>query len=91
MKNLLLATNNKGKLREIQALLSGFHIQLVTPGDIGLDLNVVEDGNTYAMTDFSFTAPTTTGVLVDSVEYIKEYHEDEVEKFSGCDNILKCD
>ena len=48
MKNLLLATNNKGKLREIQALLSGFHIQLVTPGDIGLDLNVVEDGNTYA-------------------------------------------
>ena len=48
MKNLLLASNNKGKLREIQAILTGLPIRLITPQDIGLVLEVVEDGDTYA-------------------------------------------
>jgi XTP/dITP diphosphohydrolase len=48
MKNLLLATNNIGKLREIQALLAGLPIRLLTPKEIGLDLDVIEDGDTYA-------------------------------------------
>jgi epoxyqueuosine reductase len=45
---LLLATNNKGKLRELQAILNGLPIELVTPADIHLALDVEEDGATYA-------------------------------------------
>jgi XTP/dITP diphosphohydrolase len=45
---LLLASNNKGKLRELQAILADMHLKLVTPADIGLDLEVEEDGATYA-------------------------------------------
>jgi len=48
MKNLLLATNNIGKLREIQAILEALEIRLLTPKDIRLQLEVVEDGVTYA-------------------------------------------
>jgi XTP/dITP diphosphohydrolase len=48
MKNLLLATNNIGKLREIQSVLEVLEIPLLTPTDIGLQLEVVEDGRTYA-------------------------------------------
>jgi XTP/dITP diphosphohydrolase len=45
---LLIATNNKGKLREIQAVLQDLDLELVLPTDIGLDLDVEEDGQTYA-------------------------------------------
>jgi XTP/dITP diphosphohydrolase len=48
MKYLLLATNNIGKLREIQAILEDLRIQLLTPNDVGIQLDVVEDGETYA-------------------------------------------
>jgi XTP/dITP diphosphohydrolase len=48
MKYLLLATNNIGKLREMQAILQGLEIQLLTPKDVGIRLEVVEDGETYA-------------------------------------------
>lgn len=45
---LLLATNNPGKLVEIQDLLLGLPVQLVLPRQMGLALDVVEDGQTYA-------------------------------------------
>jgi XTP/dITP diphosphohydrolase len=45
---LLLASNNKGKLRELQFILADMPLKLVTPADIGLDLEVEEDGATYA-------------------------------------------
>jgi XTP/dITP diphosphohydrolase len=48
MKYLLLGTNNIGKLREIQAILENLDIQLLTPKTAGLQLEVVEDGATYA-------------------------------------------
>jgi XTP/dITP diphosphohydrolase len=44
---LLLATNNKGKLLEMHALLEGMQYKIITPHEIGIDLDVVEDGNTY--------------------------------------------
>ena len=47
MKRLLIATNNAGKVREIKAILGGFYDELVSLKDIGLDLNVVEDGDTF--------------------------------------------
>lgn len=48
MNKLLVATNNKGKVEEIRALLGDLQIQLVTPAGINLNLEVKEDGQTYA-------------------------------------------
>ena len=48
MKQLLIATNNKGKIKELQDLLQDTGAELITPAQINLDLDVVEDGNTYA-------------------------------------------
>ncbi len=45
---LLIATNNKGKLEEVRALLAGLPVELVTPAQVGVDLRVTEDGLTYA-------------------------------------------
>jgi XTP/dITP diphosphohydrolase len=47
MKQLLIATNNKGKIKELQELLKETGIELFTPAQINLDLDVVEDGSTY--------------------------------------------
>jgi len=48
MNKLLIATNNPGKVKELQELLNGLNIELITPSQIGLDLDVIEDGLTYA-------------------------------------------
>lgn len=44
---LLLATTNHGKITEFSSLLSDLKIELVTPADIGLNLDVDETGSTY--------------------------------------------
>jgi len=48
MKKLLIATNNQGKIQEFHELLDDMGIDLVTPAQIDLDLDVIEDGLTYA-------------------------------------------
>jgi len=48
MKKLLIATTNKGKIRELHALLDNLGVELVTPADLDLNLDVHEDGSTYA-------------------------------------------
>lgn len=48
MLKLLLATNNPGKILEIRAILSSPDIILLAPSDIGLNLEVGEDGQSYA-------------------------------------------
>jgi XTP/dITP diphosphohydrolase len=45
---LLIASHNRGKLREYKDLLAGLPLTLVTPDELGLDLDVVESGATYA-------------------------------------------
>ena len=40
-KNLLIATNNKGKLKEIRAILKDLEVQLLSPTDLDLELEVV--------------------------------------------------
>jgi XTP/dITP diphosphohydrolase len=47
MQQLLLSTQNPGKLREIQALLDGLEISLITSADIGISLEVAEVGDSY--------------------------------------------
>ncbi len=48
MNTLLIATENQGKMRELQALLSDLPLTLVTPSQVGLSLQVQETGQTYA-------------------------------------------
>lgn len=45
---LLIASSNKGKLIEIMELLQDVQVEAVLPADIGLTLEVEEDGATYA-------------------------------------------
>ncbi|MCX8025153.1 MAG: RdgB/HAM1 family non-canonical purine NTP pyrophosphatase [Thermanaerothrix sp.] len=45
--SLLIATNNPGKRREIQAILADLPLKLVLPVEIGLNLEVEETGHTY--------------------------------------------
>lgn len=44
---LLIATNNRYKAREIQEILGGYFDGLATLKDIGLEIDVVEDGATF--------------------------------------------
>lgn len=48
MNKILIATNNEGKVIELQDLLKDTGIELITPADINLDMEVEEDGSTYA-------------------------------------------
>ncbi len=48
MSKILIATNNAGKQREIQALLEDLGERLVMPAELGLRLDVTESGGTYA-------------------------------------------
>lgn len=47
MQELLIASTNPGKLREMQAILQYLPITIIQPADIGVSLHVEEDGDTY--------------------------------------------
>ena len=44
---LLIASNNRHKLVEFRRLFEDLPYELVTPGDLGLDLDVDETGETF--------------------------------------------
>jgi XTP/dITP diphosphohydrolase len=48
MAELLLATNNRGKLEELSILFAGLPYRLVNPSQLGIKLDVEESGKTYA-------------------------------------------
>lgn len=47
VKELLIASNNPGKIEEIANLLMGLNMQLLVPTDLRLNLEVKETGSTY--------------------------------------------
>lgn len=47
MKKLVIASNNKGKIKEIRELLEGFNLNVVSLSDENIDIDVVEDGETF--------------------------------------------
>ncbi|MFV1949207.1 MAG: RdgB/HAM1 family non-canonical purine NTP pyrophosphatase [Anaerolineales bacterium] len=47
MIKLLLATNNQGKLAELRSLLDGLDLVLLSPADLGLNVQVQERGINY--------------------------------------------
>jgi XTP/dITP diphosphohydrolase len=46
-KRLLLATNNRGKVSEYRSLLQGIPYELVTPADVGIDIEVEESVSSF--------------------------------------------
>jgi XTP/dITP diphosphohydrolase len=48
MSKLLLATNNPGKVREIMSITRDWEVEVLTPTQIGLQLEIEEVGHTYA-------------------------------------------
>ena len=48
MVKVLVATNNRGKVRELAEIFTGLQDCLLLPADIGLTLDVAENGQTYA-------------------------------------------
>src|SRR4030042_2201818 len=47
MSKLLLATTNRGKVREYRHLLDGLPFELVTPNEVGIDIDVEENHPSY--------------------------------------------
>jgi XTP/dITP diphosphohydrolase len=47
MSALLIATNNRGKLAEFRLIFAGLPCSIVSPADIGLELDVDESGDTF--------------------------------------------
>jgi len=45
---LLIATNNQGKVLEIRSILRDLTIELLSPADLGMRLQILEDGRSYA-------------------------------------------
>ncbi|MBQ6041669.1 MAG: XTP/dITP diphosphatase [Oscillospiraceae bacterium] len=48
MTKLILATNNKNKLREIREMLAGTEIHVISQREAGIDLDAEETGTTFA-------------------------------------------
>ena len=44
----VLATHNPGKLREMGEILSSFGVEVVSPADVGITVDVEETGTTFA-------------------------------------------
>ena len=44
----VLATHNPKKLKEMAEILSGLGVEVVSPGELGIDLDVEETGSTFA-------------------------------------------
>lgn len=44
---ILIGSNNKDKLREIKNMLRGYKAELVTPSELGIELNPEENGSTF--------------------------------------------
>ncbi|MBQ6820750.1 MAG: XTP/dITP diphosphatase [Clostridium sp.] len=47
MKKLIIASNNKGKIAEIKKVLNEIKVEVLSLKDIGLDIDVEEDGSTF--------------------------------------------
>lgn len=47
-RKIVFATGNKGKLKEIRMILADLDIAVYSSEEMGIDINVIEDGNTFA-------------------------------------------
>ncbi len=47
MKRLIIASNNAGKVAEIKQLMGGFYGEVLSLKDAGINIEVIEDGETF--------------------------------------------
>ena len=47
MKEIIFATTNQNKVREVGMMCNNPDLKLLTLKDIGLDVDIVEDGSTF--------------------------------------------
>ena len=47
MKKIVVATQNKGKVKEIKEILAGLPIEIQTMGEAGIDIEIEENGKTF--------------------------------------------
>ena len=47
MEKMILASGNKDKLKEIREILKDLPLEIVSMGEEGIDLDIVEDGSTF--------------------------------------------
>ena len=47
MTRIVFATNNPGKLHEVRVLAKEFDVEVLSPADLGIKMNVDETGKTY--------------------------------------------
>lgn len=47
MRKLIVASNNKDKVREIKEILEGLPVEIISLKEAGIDIDVVEDGKTF--------------------------------------------
>ena len=89
MKKLLYATGNKYKIESMKERVKGTDIEIISPNDLNIKLNVVEDGKTVvenarkkAKAYYDATKiPTIAGEL--TIEETLEYYVQELKKVGG--------
>ncbi|MBQ9091840.1 MAG: non-canonical purine NTP pyrophosphatase, partial [Anaerotignum sp.] len=47
METIIFATKNKGKIKEINEILAGMDVNVISMAEAGIDIDVVEDGKTF--------------------------------------------
>lgn len=47
MRTIIFATHNKDKVKEIKAIMADIHVNIITMEEAGIDIDVVEDGETF--------------------------------------------
>lgn len=47
METIIFATKNKGKIKEINAILADMDVNVISMEEAGIDIDVVEDGTTF--------------------------------------------
>lgn len=103
-KKIVLATKNRGKVREFKKILPQYDI--VTMADMGIDTEIVEDGSTFeenamikAKTVFSLCGEITiaddSGLMVDALGgapgiYSARYSGEDATDQSNREKLLAC-
>ena len=80
MKKLLYATGNKYKIESMRARVKGMDIEIISPNNLGIKVNVVEDGKTVVENAIKkakvyYDATKIPTIAGDTALYIKEFEK----------------
>lgn len=80
MKNLIIASNNKGKIKEIKDILRKYKLNIMSQSEAGVNVEVEEDGTTfmenaykkayaiYSLKENSIVMADDSGLMVDILD-----------------------